>query len=76
MNVAQRLILNLALTQVAGNQGRAVGKTIAEGKGQPFVKVPVFWSAREYEGLRDSHSYSRMVHRGSAVALLRRWRWV
>lgn len=32
--------------QVAGNHGRAVGKTIAEGKGQPFVKVPVFWSAR------------------------------
>ncbi|KAI0648919.1 hypothetical protein C8Q79DRAFT_903656 [Trametes meyenii] len=31
---------------VAGNQGRAVGKTIAEGKGQPFVKVPVFWSAQ------------------------------
>ena len=31
---------------VAGNHGRAVGKTIAEGKGQPFVKVPVFWSAR------------------------------
>ena len=31
---------------VAGNQGRAAGKTIAEGKGQPFVKVPVFWSAQ------------------------------
>ncbi|CAL1716034.1 unnamed protein product [Somion occarium] len=31
---------------VAGNQGRAVGKTIAEGKGQPFVKVPIFWSAQ------------------------------
>ncbi|OBZ72306.1 Apoptosis-inducing factor 1 [Grifola frondosa] len=31
---------------VASNQGRAVGKTIAEGKGQPFVKVPIFWSAR------------------------------
>lgn len=24
-----------------------MGKTIAEGKGQPFVKVPVFWSARK-----------------------------
>lgn len=34
--------------KVAGNQGRAVGKTIAEGKGQPFVKVPVFWSARKF----------------------------
>ncbi|KAI0714432.1 hypothetical protein C8T65DRAFT_644304 [Cerioporus squamosus] len=31
---------------VAGNHGRAVGKTIAEGKGQPFVKIPVFWSAQ------------------------------
>ncbi|KAI0926250.1 hypothetical protein AcW1_008468 [Taiwanofungus camphoratus] len=31
---------------VAGNQGRAAGKTIAEGKGQPFVKVPVFWSSQ------------------------------
>ena len=27
-----------------------MGKTIAEGKCQPFVKVPVFWSARR---LRD-----------------------
>ena len=31
--------------QVAANQGRAVGSTIA-GKAQPFVKVPIFWSAR------------------------------
>jgi len=31
---------------VAGNQGRATGKTIAEGKGQPYVKIPVFWSAQ------------------------------
>ncbi|KZT06056.1 uncharacterized protein LAESUDRAFT_726260 [Laetiporus sulphureus 93-53] len=31
---------------VAGNQGRAVGKTIAEGKPQPYVKIPVFWSAQ------------------------------
>ena len=30
---------------VAGNHGRAVGRTIA-GKGEPFAKVPVFWSAR------------------------------
>ncbi|KAJ8586931.1 hypothetical protein M405DRAFT_882996 [Rhizopogon salebrosus TDB-379] len=30
---------------VAGNHGRAVGKTIA-GDPQPFVKVPVFWSAQ------------------------------
>jgi len=31
---------------VAGNQGRAAGKSIADGKLQPFVKVPVFWSAQ------------------------------
>ncbi|CCM02291.1 uncharacterized protein FIBRA_04379 [Fibroporia radiculosa] len=31
---------------VAGNQGRAVGRTIAEGKPQPYVKIPVFWSAQ------------------------------
>ncbi|PPQ83455.1 hypothetical protein CVT25_007046 [Psilocybe cyanescens] len=30
---------------VAGNHGRAVGCTIS-GKSQPFVKVPVFWSAQ------------------------------
>ncbi|THV02837.1 hypothetical protein K435DRAFT_775308 [Dendrothele bispora CBS 962.96] len=30
---------------VAGNHGRAVGKTIA-GEPQPFVKTPVFWSAQ------------------------------
>ncbi|KAG2017822.1 glutathione-disulfide reductase, variant 2 [Coprinopsis cinerea AmutBmut pab1-1] len=31
---------------VAGNHGRAVGVTIS-GKEQPFVKIPVFWSARK-----------------------------
>ncbi|KAI0261514.1 flavoprotein [Gloeopeniophorella convolvens] len=30
---------------VAGNMGRAVGKTIS-GSPQPYVKVPVFWSAQ------------------------------
>ncbi|KAF9000628.1 flavoprotein [Cyathus striatus] len=30
---------------VAGNHGRAVGKTIA-GSPQPFFKIPVFWSAQ------------------------------
>lgn len=35
------------LCQVAGNHGRAVGATIA-GQPKPFVKVPVFWSARMY----------------------------
>ena len=32
---------------VAGNHGRAVGKTIS-GDPAPFSKVPVFWSVREY----------------------------
>lgn len=31
---------------VAGNQGRAAGKTIAGKQPQPFVKIPVFWSAQ------------------------------
>jgi len=39
--------------QVAGNQGRAVGSSIA-GKPQPFVKVPVFWSARVSPSIRFS----------------------
>ncbi|KAI6039787.1 hypothetical protein EDC04DRAFT_1612968 [Pisolithus marmoratus] len=30
---------------VASNQGRAVGMTIC-GKPQPFVKIPIFWSAQ------------------------------
>ncbi|KIJ14286.1 hypothetical protein PAXINDRAFT_12937 [Paxillus involutus ATCC 200175] len=30
---------------VAGNHGRAVGKTIA-GQPQPFFKIPIFWSAQ------------------------------
>ncbi|KAF8072016.1 hypothetical protein FPV67DRAFT_1748109 [Lyophyllum atratum] len=30
---------------VAGNHGRAIGKTIA-GSPQPFVKIPIFWSAQ------------------------------
>ncbi|KIJ66647.1 hypothetical protein HYDPIDRAFT_85907 [Hydnomerulius pinastri MD-312] len=30
---------------VAGNHGRTVGKTIS-GEPQPFVKIPVFWSAQ------------------------------
>lgn len=57
---------------VAGNQGRAVGKTIAEGKGQPFVKVPVFWSARTSPfhicEVKVAHRY---LLRGSAAPLLR-----
>jgi NADPH-dependent 2,4-dienoyl-CoA reductase/sulfur reductase-like enzyme len=30
---------------VAGNHGRAVGKLIAGEKGEPFDKLPIFWSA-------------------------------
>lgn len=32
---------------VAGNQGRAVGRTIS-GSPTPFSKIPIFWSGREY----------------------------
>ena len=32
---------------VAGNHGRAVGKTIS-GTPVPFSKIPIFWSGREY----------------------------
>ena len=32
---------------VASNHGRAVGRTIT-GKGEPFGKVPLFWSARTW----------------------------
>lgn len=32
---------------VASNHGRAVGRNIM-GKGQPFEKIPIFWSAREW----------------------------
>ncbi|KAK7032856.1 hypothetical protein R3P38DRAFT_2919316 [Favolaschia claudopus] len=43
---------------VAGNHGRAVGKTIA-GQLQPFLKVPYFWSAQgqniRYCGIGSGH---------------------
>ncbi|KAF6757217.1 flavo protein [Ephemerocybe angulata] len=51
---------------VAGNHGRAVGSTIS-GKEQPFVKVPVFWSAQgqqlRYCGV--GHQYDRIIVKGS-----------
>lgn len=31
---------------VAGNHGRAVGKTLS-GNPEPFSKIPIFWSGRE-----------------------------
>jgi len=43
---------------VAGNQGRAVGKTIG-GDPQPFVKIPIFWSTQgqqlRYCGVGHKH---------------------
>jgi NADPH-dependent 2,4-dienoyl-CoA reductase/sulfur reductase-like enzyme len=43
---------------VAGNHGRAVGATLA-GKPQPFVKIPIFWSAQgqqlRYCGIGAKH---------------------
>ncbi|KAG2147680.1 hypothetical protein DEU56DRAFT_785385 [Suillus clintonianus] len=70
---------------VAGNHGRAVGKTIA-GDPQPFAKVPFFWSAQgqqlRYCGLgadyddviihgnpSDMKFIAYYVHRGEVVAV-------
>lgn len=39
--------IDLILSKVAGNHGRAVGRTIS-GRGKPFSKIPVFWSARKF----------------------------
>jgi hypothetical protein len=52
--------------------GRSVGKTIA-GSPQPFVKVPVFWSARESQLYKAAIDDVITVdnHRGSAATLLR-----
>ncbi|PFH53119.1 hypothetical protein AMATHDRAFT_138458 [Amanita thiersii Skay4041] len=51
---------------VAGNHGRAVGKTIA-GSPQPFVKVPYFWSAQgqnlRYCGV--GHQYDDVIIKGN-----------
>ncbi|EAU85453.1 flavoprotein [Coprinopsis cinerea okayama7 len=51
---------------VAGNHGRAVGVTIS-GKEQPFVKIPVFWSAQgqqlRYCGI--GHKYDRVIVKGN-----------
>ncbi|KAL4062236.1 hypothetical protein V8B97DRAFT_1947463 [Scleroderma yunnanense] len=50
---------------VAGNQGRAVGMTIS-GKSQPFVKIPIFWSAQgqqlRYCGI--SAGYDEVIIKG------------
>ncbi|KAJ3537416.1 hypothetical protein NMY22_g5598 [Coprinellus aureogranulatus] len=55
---------------VAGNHGRAVGSTIA-GKEQPFVKIPVFWSAQgqqlRYCGI--GHNYDRVIVKGKPEEL-------
>ena len=37
---------------VAGNHGRAVGKTIS-GSPVPFSTIPIFWSGREYPSLSE-----------------------
>ncbi|KAH7927971.1 hypothetical protein BV22DRAFT_1031309 [Leucogyrophana mollusca] len=55
---------------VAGNHGRAVGKTIA-GEPQPFVKVPIFWSAQgqqlRYCGL--GADYDDIIIKGDPVEM-------
>ena len=65
-----------ARLQVAGNQGRAVGKTIAQGKGQPFVKVPVFWSARKYAPPSFWRLGPDRLCRGPTAAVLWSGRWL
>ncbi|KJA26356.1 hypothetical protein HYPSUDRAFT_36661 [Hypholoma sublateritium FD-334 SS-4] len=55
---------------VAGNHGRAVGMTIS-GKDQPFVKVPIFWSAQgqqlRYCGI--GHKYDDVIIKGNVDEL-------
>lgn len=51
---------------VAGNHGRAVGRTIA-GKGHPFSKIPIFWSAQglRYCGLGGKSNYDDIFIKGN-----------
>ena len=52
---------------MAGNHGRAVGRTIT-GKGEPFSKIPIFWSARLYRSscqLPYSTDAYRPFHHGT-----------
>lgn len=46
---------------VASNHGRAIGRTIA-GKGEPFGKIPVFWSARVYIFFYSSSFFNFFFH--------------
>jgi len=51
---------------VAGNHGRAVGRTIT-GKGEPFSKIPIFWSAQglRYCGLGGKGNYDDIFIKGN-----------
>ncbi|KAG8807677.1 hypothetical protein FRC17_004324 [Serendipita sp. 399] len=51
---------------VAGNHGRAVGRTIA-GKGEPFSKIPIFWSVQglRYCGLGGKADYDEVYINGN-----------
>lgn len=51
---------------VAGNHGRAVGKTIS-GNPQPFVKVPIFWSAGGLRYCGVGHGYDDVYVEGNAA---------
>jgi len=51
---------------VAGNHGRAVGCTIA-GKEQPFVKIPIFWSARKLRGISQLSHQSDSLPEGQQL---------
>ncbi|KAG8839129.1 hypothetical protein FRC18_000516 [Serendipita sp. 400] len=51
---------------VAGNHGRAVGRTIT-GKGEPFSKIPIFWSVQglRYCGLGGKANYDEIFINGN-----------
>ena len=67
---------------VAGNHGRAVGKTIS-GTPVPFSKVPIFWSGRECALCSRINQPSNEMGvvflfgcRGSEFEVLRHWQWI
>jgi len=69
---------------VAGNHGRAVGKSIS-GSPVPFSKTPIFWSGREYpppfgttvrSGLLTWAFLSRLGCRGPEFEVLWDWYWI
>ncbi|KAF9453451.1 hypothetical protein P691DRAFT_800718 [Macrolepiota fuliginosa MF-IS2] len=64
-HVVQGVEVRIEHWSVAGNHGRAVGKTIT-GTGLPFNKVPIFWSTQgqqlRYCGI--GHGYDEVIIKG------------